>query len=210
VSDAQYDVHFERNGVPLSAIEVHEAVRKDGGRGVVKVKGPRRRRMPMEDPDAPEATVGNYWWVSYQQRMDSFTHPHWSGGGGLVVYDNVYFRRGTWTRPRPGDPRAPHWAYGADAFVRTRDRYQIEWTPNVPALRVSQRSAGLLTVQMRSCTPNFDSYRVRTNGAKWRRSGETARWQLRKGRNTFEVCSRNLFGVEGPTVSVVVDANHVK
>ena len=47
--DAEYDFHFERKGIPLSALEVHEAVRADGGQGILKVRGISRRRAPMEE-----------------------------------------------------------------------------------------------------------------------------------------------------------------
>src|SRR5688572_333731 len=63
--DAKYDIHFERDGVPLSALELHEAVRADGGQGVVKMQGVDRRQVPMDKPDAPEGTIRSYWWASY-------------------------------------------------------------------------------------------------------------------------------------------------
>ncbi len=39
--DAKYDVHFERDGVPQSELELHEAVRVDGGRGIGRCQHPR-------------------------------------------------------------------------------------------------------------------------------------------------------------------------
>jgi hypothetical protein len=76
--DAKYDIHFEREGLPLSALELHEAVRADGGKGIVKLKGVDRRSTPMDAPDEPEATVRAYWWVSYYLRPAPFTEPRWS------------------------------------------------------------------------------------------------------------------------------------
>ncbi|GBD36719.1 hypothetical protein HRbin36_01847 [bacterium HR36] len=66
--DAQYDCHFEQDGVPLSALELHEAVRKDGGQGVVLVRGVERRQVPMAPRTGPqphEATIFSYWWVCW-------------------------------------------------------------------------------------------------------------------------------------------------
>src|SRR5262245_22210089 len=60
--DAKYDIHFERDDLPLSALELHAAVRSNGGTGVVKMQGPERRPATMELPDAPEGTIRSYWW----------------------------------------------------------------------------------------------------------------------------------------------------
>ena len=203
--DAQYDFHFERDGVPLSALEVHEAVRTDGGQGVVKAKGIGRRRAAMDNPKEPEATVHNYWWVSYHIRPDTFTHPHWTGGSRLVVFDSPAFRRTTWYRQAGRGKWRKHWAYAADAFIRTRDRHQVEWTPGVPGFRIRQIAPGELAVQVHSATPNFRAYRVRINGGRWRNSADgRMRWKLRKGENTLDVHTRNLFGVDGPVVTAAV------
>lgn len=202
--DAKYDIHFERDGIPLSALELHEAVRADGGRGVEKRKGVNRRRVSMEDPKAVEGTIRSYWWVSYHTRQDTFTQPHWAGGSRLVVLDNAPFRRTTWYRQN-GNRRVKHWAYAADAFLRTQDRHQIEWTPGVPALQVRQASPGTLSVRLRSATPNFKAYRVRIDGGAWRSvtSGQV-RWRLREGTSRLEAHTRNLFGVDGPVVTATV------
>lgn len=207
VLDAQYDIHFERGGVPMSALEVHEAIRQDGARGVVKLKGPRRRPVDMEDEDSPEATTGNYWWVSFNVRTDSFTHPHWAGGNHLAVYDNEAFRSETWTRERGNGKRDPHWAYDADAFIKVRDRSQIEWTPGVPDLRLSQEDEAELRVTCRSATPNLQCYRYRIDRGRWRNS-EDGRfdWPLKKAKSTLELHTRNAFGVDGPTVKATAES----
>ena len=51
--DAKYDIHFERAGVPLSALELHEAVRADLGKGIVKVAGTGPARGPYERSGVP-------------------------------------------------------------------------------------------------------------------------------------------------------------
>lgn len=202
--DAKYDIHFERGGVPLSALDLHDGVRADGGKGVVKVQGIDRREV-RDDPDrSPEGTVRSYWWVSYHVRQDPFTHPHWSGGGRLVVYDNAAFREGTWIRSR-GSELVPHWAYAAGAFIRTPRRHEIEWTPGVPHLRVRRHAADELEVEVRSATPNFEAYEVRLDGGPARDVADgRVRWRLQAGENVLRVRSRNLFGVRGPEVTASV------
>jgi hypothetical protein len=56
--DAKYDIHFERDGIPLSALELHEAVRSHGGKGIVKMQGVERRQAPMDMLNARRAHSG--------------------------------------------------------------------------------------------------------------------------------------------------------
>lgn len=192
--DAKFDNHFEKDGIPLSALETHEAVRKNGGRGVTMRTGPSRRITRQDNDDRPEASALEYWWVAYPTSSQTFTHPHYSGADRLVIPDNEYYRSTTWYRGthENGRPRK-HWAYTAKTFVPEKNRHEIDWTPNVTDLSVSQRSEKELSVRMRSATPNFKTYRIRTKGGNWRSvSGTSARLPLGKKSNTFEVCARNL------------------
>jgi hypothetical protein len=202
--DAKYDIHFERDGVPLSALELHEGVRADGGRGIVKMQGVDRRQTAMRAPEYPENGISNYWWVSFHVRQDPFSHPHWSGGNRLIVLDNAAFRETTWHRDH-GSGLTKHWAYAARAFVPT-DLHQIEWTPGVPDLRVRRASPQELDVDVRSATPNFETYVVCLNGGESCTDADgQLRWKLQPGQNTLQVRSRNLFGVEGPAVTAMVE-----
>jgi hypothetical protein len=204
ILDAKYDVHFERGGVPLSALDLHEAVRTDGGRGIVRVRGLDRREEPMEQPESTEASVRGYWWVSFYLRPNPFTERHWTGNSRLLILDNDAFRSTTWLR-QDASGLVKHWAYAAGAFIPARSRHEIEWTPGVPELRFRQVVPGELHVQLRSATPNFKGYLVREGAAAWRAlAGESERWVLREGENRLEVRTQNLFGVLGPVVSAVI------
>jgi hypothetical protein len=209
--DAKYDIHFERDGVPLSALELHEAVRSGGGRGIVKMQGVERREAPMEMPASPEGSIRSYWWVSYYLRPEPFTEPHWSGNSRLLILDNAAFRGGTWYRGGASG-LVKHWAYAAGAFIPARERGEIEWTPGVPDLRARQVAPGEIEVELRSATPNFKCYLVRAGGGSWRSlDGTRERWVLHDGENRFEARARKLFGVEGPVVSarlLVVQGPH--
>ena len=202
--DAKYDIHFERDGVPLSALELHEAVRADGGRGIVMVQGVERHVVPMGDPQPHEASIRSYWWVCYPQRQNPFTQPHFAARERLVIFDNAAFRSSTWQRDQ-GAGLAPHWAYAAGAFVPTLDRTQIEWTPGVVELRARQTATAELEVQIRSATPNLQAYVVRFNGGQPQTVTEgRVQWELHDGENSLEVRSRNLFGVLGPSLLAAV------
>src|SRR5439155_24556170 len=135
--DAKYDTHYERDGVPLSALELHEAVRADGGKGVMKMQGVERLLSPSQKPEAAENNIRSYWWVSYNLRHNPFTEPQMSGSSRLLIYDNDAFRNTTWYRSN-GSQLVKHWAYEAQAFIPMRNRHEIEWTPGVADLRARQ------------------------------------------------------------------------
>ena len=201
--DAQYDCHFERDGIPLSALELHEAVRANEGRDIVLVRGVDRRPVlmaPKTGPQPHEASIFSYWWVCYPQRQNPFTQPHYTTRERLIVFDNEAFRQTTWYRG-PANNLKKHWAYSAGVFLPTADRTQIEWTPNVPELRLFQVETGEIEVEIRSATPNFKAYVVRVNDGEPHLCEEgRVRWKLKPGTNVLQVRCRNLFGIDGPRV----------
>ena len=203
--DAKYDTHFERDGIPLSALEVHEGVRKDGGKGIVKVVGIDRTPTGPDPSDAPENSKLNYYWLSYYLRPNPFTEPHFSGSSRLLVFDNDGFRNTTWYRSNRGQ-KVKHWAYAANAWIPTKNPHEIEWTPGVPDVRIRQTGTNELDVRIRSATPNFKTYLIRLNDGPWRAiSGDRFSWSLRPGENRFAVRSENVAGVKGPIVSAAVE-----
>jgi hypothetical protein len=202
--DAKYDIHFERDGVPQSTLELHEAVRANGGLGVVMVRGVERSPVQVDESQRPEASIRSYWWVCYPLRQNLFTQPDFAAREKLVIFDNEAFRNTTWQRDH-GAGLAKHWAYAAGAFVPTADRTQIAWTPGVADLRIRRAAASELEVQIRSATPNLAGYAVRVNGGQPQTiSDGRVQWKLQAGENTVEIRSRNLFGVLGPSVTAIV------
>ncbi len=145
----------------------------------------------------------SYWWVSYTPGLRTFTGK--SEDSGIVVFDNDAFRRTRWFRGND-QGLVEHWAYRAKAFLPVRDRDRINWSVGVPGLEVRQVAPAELDVSFVSVTPNLDTYRVRVDDGSWQDApGARWRWKLAPGRNTLDVRTRNLFGVEGPIVTATVE-----
>ncbi len=202
--DGEYDFHFERDGQVLSALEAHEAARRDGGKGVVKVQGLDRTVVPMKGLGFPFTSILGYWRVSYHVWQSTFTQPNLKESR-LVILDNEAFRQTTWLRQRGDNTLRKHWAYDAKAFVPTTERQEIEWTPGVPELRVRQTAPAELEVRISSVTPNLKAIYVRTDGGDWQAltDGRLV-WKLRDGDNRLDVHTRNVLDVDGPTVTAAV------
>lgn len=202
--DGEYDFHFERDGQVLSALDAHEAARRDGGQDVVKVQGLERTVVPMKGLGFPFTSVIGYWWTAYHVRQNTFTQPT-GNESRMVIFDNDAFRQTTWYRKRGDNVLRKHWAYDAKAFVPTTQRGQIEWTPGVPELQVRQTTPGQLEVRITSITPNLKATRFRTDSGDWQTldDGRVA-WKLKDGDNRLDVRTRNLFDVDGPIVTAAV------
>jgi len=200
LSDAKYDIHFEKNGAPLSALEVRDELLRDRGKSVKIVQGPERK---VYEGTGIEARVGTYRWISWE--IQGNRHSGWGQffSSALVVLEDDYFRKHTWYR----DHR-PHWAYRAGYFVKTRHRGWIEWTPNVLSVRARRNAKGI-GVSISSCTPNLKEYQMRESaGGEWRRverSFTIARDALTQARHEWRLRSVNMAGVAGPEHRLVIE-----
>lgn len=200
LSDAKYDHHFEKNGIPLSALEVRDEYLKNKAADIVVVKGP--GRTPTEvDPETGtrrERSAQTYTWIEFHGYNDMFTS--WPKHQELLLmYEDDYFKNNTWYWGE-----GPHWAYAKPEFmVRVSDRNAIEWTPNTIASSVAVEGRKAV-IELTSDTPNLKEYQMK--------SGQTGEWQAAGARIEQELKGKeqellfrtvNLAGVTGREHRVV-------
>lgn len=185
--DAKYDLHFERDGIPLSALEMQQAVLADGGESVQRVYGPGREALTKEFPES----MATYRWVCWELNTNRFSDRTSSVSSALAIVDDQRFRDEVWYRDGK-----PHWAYDARFFVPVR-RDWIEWTPNVIAARVSIDGA-TARVRIRSCTPNLRSYQLREGTGEWRDCGDVVELAIPADGIDLALRTINLAAVAGP------------
>jgi hypothetical protein len=198
--DAEWDTHFEKDGVPLSALEIRDEVQADGAKKVLRVQGIERKAIPFYEDGGYGGSPITYNWVSWWLEQNGHTiWPKKQQSSSIeVLYNDDYCRDNLWYRSG-----RKHWAYDAGFFQFEDSRKVIEWTPNV--LKVDAVISGdVMKVQIVSSTPNLKGYRMRQEGGKWRDiddkfelklSGDGGRWQLQ---------SVNLMGVCGPVYRLAV------
>lgn len=196
--DAEHDSHFEKKGVPLSALEVRDEVLRDGARGVVRVKGPERTpQAPVED-ESWGLTARTYAWVSFYSDGNRFGRWPERIGGFELVLDDEAFRTRTWHRDGK-----PHWAYKAGRF-KPVGRDALEWTPNVLDVRTERRGDSV-EIRITSSTPNLKEYQVRRGEGPWESVEETFRMTLEAAAQGVRLRALNSAGISGPEHRLILE-----
>jgi len=197
--DAKYDLHFEKDGLPLSALQIRDEIWKDGGKSVVRCFGLKGMPSTNQYPEKFGPNTTTYRWCSWEVNTNRFTAFPAAFGSVLVMYEDDIFRKNTWYRDGK-----PHWAYNTPYLITTTRRDWIEWTPNVVSSNVELKGDGA-TVFLTSFTPNFRSYQVKCGEGPWLDCEDRVELPLSKALNRFTFRVVNLFGVAGPKHGVEID-----
>lgn len=211
LSDAKYDHHFEKNGIPLSALEVRDEYLKNKAADVVVVRGP--ERTPTEiDPDSGadwERSAQTYTWIEFHGYNDMFSAwPNYKEL--LIMYEDDFFKNNTWI----WDDK-PHWAYNKPEYMlKVQDRDAIEWTPNTIASEVTITD-NKAVIKLISDTPNRREYQMKQiAGSKETPDENMDAWvavepelevTLNERRHEFLFRIVNLAGVNGPEHKIVIE-----
>jgi hypothetical protein len=202
LSDAKYDHHFEKDGIPLSALEIRDEYLKNKAADIVLVKGPDRRTIDVDEEvqRTKESFARTYTWITWQEHGDFFTA--WPDHTGKVVmYEDDFYRNHIWVR----DGKAC-WIYDhMDDVLLVRDRERIEWTPNTITSEVSiiDNTAHITLI---SDTPNLQEYQVRKSASgDWSKTGEEFSIGLKKKQYELAFRTVNLAGVTGPEYLVIIE-----
>ena len=199
IVDAKYDIHFEKDGVPLSALEIRDEVWKDGATSVVVSVGPERKTARLEPSGPWERRADTYRWCSWETDSNRFTAFPASSTSTIVMLEDDIFRNNTWFR----DGR-PMWAYDTPYLITTRSRGWIEWTPNVIASTVTIDD-GHADIFLESVTPNFETFQMKSGDGEWVDCDERVKPTLERKLNRFRFRTLNLFGVAGPEHGVEIE-----
>ncbi len=201
LSDAKYDHHFEKDGIPLSALEIRDEYLKNKAADIIKVKGP--GRIPTDkDPEtgtSKERSAQTYTWIEYHTHNDMFTA--WPEHETLLsMLADDYFNNNTWIWG--GNP---HWAYAKPEFMRLGgDRDAIDWTPNTIVSEVLIEG-DMAMIKLTSETPNLHAYQMKEGvSGDWQTVDVSFSVDLKKKRHEWNFRIVNLAGVSGPEHKIVI------
>ena len=203
VSDAKYDYHFEKNGIPLSALEIRDEFFRNKAADVTT-------RIPGEVyPELKNISIEQfariYTWLSWGKYGNRYSSSPTINTDYMLVYEDDYFKNHTWL----WDGK-PHWAYNTEYLNRVKDRKAIEWTPNTIASKVTI-DGSKAKIELKSITPNLKTYQVKgiADGAPgatgWKDVSNVLKTELKKDKNEMMFRTINLAGVTGPEHQIIIE-----
>jgi hypothetical protein len=182
--------HFERNDVPMSALELHQAYANKDYEGVVEINDPEKFGGTLEN------NISLYRQFCATRRNNYLTSllPEEPEHGAVsYTYDGHLWHRSI-TEPLPQFSRA------------SRREGDFHWTLNQTVIHLQQgENLNTLDVLLDTVTPNFETYLAQFDDGDWTEQSEAFVWNLHKGQNTLRAKTRNVFGRLGIESSVRVE-----
>lgn len=208
LSDAKYNHHFEKNGIPLSALEIREAYLKNKAADITMVNGPNRTPVEFDEEyqTSKEHFARTYSWIEWDTYNDKYTAiaDTNSARGILNMYYDDYFKNHTWIWD--GNP---HWAYNTKYMNLVADRKAIEWTPNTISSKVTI-TGNKATIKLTSNTPNFKTYQIKILQDEdpiaigWKNVSDSIEVALQKGKTEIICRTINLVGIAGVEHKIII------
>ena len=200
--DAKYDHHFEKDGIPLSSLDIRDEYLKNKGADILLVQKPERRPIDYNEEvqTSKEHFTRTYTWITWQEHGDFFcAWPEHTGK--VVMYKDDFYDANIWMRDGK-----PCWIYNnMDVMLLVENRDHIEWTPNTITSDVSI-DGNKANIQLVSDTPNFKEYQVRESSGDWSTTGENFSLDLKEKKYELAFRAVNLAEVSGPVHRVIIDS----
>lgn len=203
LSDAKYDTHFEKNGIPLSALEIRDEYLKNQAADIVKVKGPDRIPVDVDEFSGVSKvrSAQTYTWIEWHGYNDMFTV--WPDHKELLImYNDDFFKNNTWIWDGH-----PHWAYAKPEFMKlVSDRNEIYWTPNTISSEINIKGR-VAHIALTSETPNLREYQMKQSDDKnWVKVDSKFDMKLKKRKYELEFRVLNLADVPGPLHKIKIES----
>jgi hypothetical protein len=203
LSDAKYDHHFEKNGIPLSALEIRDEYLKNKAADIIKVKGPDRVPFDIdaETKLSKEQNAQTYTWIEWHGYNNMFVvWPDYQDL--LLIFQDDFSRTHTWIWGGK-----PHWAYAKPEFIKwITDRDVLYWTPNTIKSKV-EIEGDVAHIELTSETPNLKEYQMKKSpDMEW--VAVDSKFDLKLEDRKYDLVFRvvNLAGVTGHEHKIMIDS----
>jgi transglutaminase superfamily protein len=202
VIDPQSNLHFEKDGIPLSAWEIRTEWLNNQGANVDHVVG-----VPPQTVKKNPAII---WWK--RRNEDETAIFFW-----LYIEDDAVTRTWNnqfryifpqdrrncdliWYQNDPSGRGRLHEGYCNDRFIPTWSLEDAYWTVGILEVRLAGVSAGTLQLSLDSYCPNQTGFEAALDDRGWERkeSGTIVTWKLKAGANCLRLRTVSLGGVKGP------------
>ena len=190
----EFDATYEIDGVPLNALELHEAAADERREKIMANKLPQKTIEQM----ASYIDVFCRFGIPLRNTHLIFAEPaELRHGAGQYHWDGYLW----WS-----DDVDPRYAEYSLQTSRTGDFY---WSVNQTRLYLQvAEKARTLQVNLEHTAPNFSHFLVRQDGGPWREEREERfEWTLAAGENLLEARAVNVFGKQGRIAKACVEAS---
>lgn len=186
VMDAYNDIHYERDGLPLNALELHDALVTNDYGSIRVVDG-----GGEPGGTSPAEPISFYHDMTVMMRNDNLSH-----------YDPAINRMSLgWVDEfTDGRPDFSRWISG--------NKDDFYWNLHQTVLEILRldHARGRVTVGLKTNTPGMGRFTGNTDGRPIEDAIPPAfEWFLHRGINTLTISSENVQGVTGRPASMVVD-----
>lgn len=189
---SKFTYHFERNGMPLSALEAHQAWVEKDFKGVKIVPPPPLATGDRYNVEKRLSLFDRFMISLRNDELSTLEPGEPEHGKGSYHYDGYLFWQDGNTEPLP---------WFSNYTNRKEDLY---WSVNQVKIYLQQGdTTGQLCVDLDTETPNLKGFEIRKNSGDWVIQEARFNWILNRGENRLEVRPLNSFGRVG-TVSWVV------
>lgn len=202
-SDAMFDIHLEKNGIPLSALEIRDEYLKNKAADIIMVYGPERKPIdfyPDNTRRSKEHFARVFTWIAWFKQNDIYSN--WDNGiSYLIMYEDDYFKNHKWLRSNG----KPHWAYGTQYMVLINDRKQLYWTPNTIRSKVVI-NGNTANIELNSITAFLKSYQMKEEpDGDWIDVSNITELELKNNKNEMLFRTVNLEGIAGAEHRIVIE-----
>lgn len=199
--DATKNCHFEKDGVPLDALEIRDLWLKKQLNQITVVYSP--PYQPINGQEMTDKKVDQIQFNTYIRFCAAFRNNHLDTPfpGELEQGEANYFYDGyLWWQ----DGAVPtHYTEYKNLTYRPQDLY---WNLNQVQLDLQAGTPNTVRASFATQTPNFSHYLVRLDGGEWKKQVDSSfNWPLHAGTNKLEVKVVNTFGREGRPSSATLE-----
>ncbi len=204
--DADYNVHFERRGLPLSALEIHDAYINSDLDDVVAVLG--SFREGHSDPEAwAFRTAELYYYMRVHLKADHLSvpdEPPFDRFNDMVEWQDQQTVMWEISEITSSYPKVRL------TNLRSSDRVDFAGKVNQVHVVIESWSRNEVILRFENNVVQFDRYQFREVGsrainAEWRDfDGAVFRWMPSRMATTLEVRGMNIRGVSGPASVVSI------
>lgn len=202
LSDAKYDHHFEKDGIPLSALEVRAEYLKNEGADIQMVKGIERNPIDFdEEMERPKMEfIQTYTWITWDAYNDWLAA--WPEHKTLLImFEDEYYKNNIWYRGGK-----PAWIYAQPDYLRLADNSDvIYFTPNTILSEVDLEENNA-KIRLISDTPGLKEYQMKMKpDDEWTKVEQAFNMELDNQKYELAFRTVNRAGVAGPEHKIVIE-----